>query len=115
MRSTYRMGLLRLGVVLAGCAVITACQSPQENLESERREAQREVSEAASEVRDTEVKAAEDIADADTKEELEERKLEATEDLAEAERELDDEKVEATEEVAEAKAEAGQGGTYQKD
>lgn len=72
----------------------------QENVVRQQEEARKELSDAA--------------ADGDL-EEVEEEKIEATEELAEAEGEVDDAKVEATENLADVLEESGEGGTYRRE
>jgi hypothetical protein len=87
------------------------CKSPAEKASDERAEGAREVGAAATKVADTEKDAAKKIADAKSPQDVHDAKVEATKDLADANKKLGDEKAEATREIAAAEATAGNGGT----
>ena len=105
---------IKLFSILILIPMFLGCDTPEEKLQNERKEAAKEIGTAAQKVDEVVKSSSTKIAEAPNTHAKEERKIEATEDLADAKEKLHDEKVEATEEIAEAKATAGQGGSYTK-
>lgn len=102
-------------VVCLGVAGLVGCQSPEQKAVNERLESQEEIQNAERKVVATEAEARARIARESDPEERAEEKVEATKDIAEAERKLDEEKIEATEEITDADVDAGRGGTFQRE
>lgn len=96
------------------CSVgLSACESPQQKVRDERREAAKEVAKAQSDADRTAADAQRKVDQAQPDKKAD-AKVEATEDIAAAKKKVEDEKVEATKEVTAAEQNAGQGGTYTK-
>lgn len=95
--------------------LFVACQSPEQKVVSERKEAAKEISDAQKNELKTEQKAANDVAAAKTLKDQEDAKVKATKEIADAKKKVEDEKVEGTKEVTKAEVNAGQGGTFQKE
>lgn len=111
------MGIQRNVYVVAAALLlsVSACQSREERVSEavndgmksigkEEQEAQREVGKAMDNRNETLQAVNEDVRE--KKLELDEAKIDATKEMANAERKVDDEKIEATEEIVDAEADA---------
>lgn len=101
-------------VLISAALVFAACKSPQEKVVDENIEAAQEIGEAEENLAETARDVQKDIDEADPQD-SEEEKIEATREMADAEKEVDEEKIEATEEIVDAEQKAGAGGSYQKE
>lgn len=105
----YQLTIALLAVSVASCKskeerVSDAMHDGMKKVESEQREAQKEIGRAAEKRDDKAAEVAEDIHE--KQRELDQAKIDATKEMADAERKVDDEKIEATKEITDAQADA---------
>jgi hypothetical protein len=97
---------------------LTGCQNDHREVVKEQREASKEIRDAQQNVAKEQREAAGEINDARARgdiDDVQDEKIEATKEIAKAERKVEDEKIEATKEITDAKRDAGEtAGTYRK-
>lgn len=102
-----------------GLCVLSACKSTHEDVVKEQKEAQHEIGEAqdkASEVEKRALKKVEEQRAAGDAAGIEDKKIEATEEIAKAEKKVEDEKIEATKEITDSQKAAGEStGSYKRE
>ncbi len=108
------MDIVKKTFVVVGLLAAIGCQSPEQKLRSEQREAAKEVGSAQHDLAVTKAEAARDVAKADPEDKAD-AKVEATKDIADAQKKVADEKVEATEEVEDAREAVEPGGEFKRE
>ncbi len=108
------MNIVGKTVVLCGLFVAIGCQTPEQKLRSEQREAAKEVGNAQHDLAVTKAEAARDVVKADPEDKAD-AKVEATKDIADAQKKVQDEKIEATEEVEGAREAVEPGGQFKRE
>jgi hypothetical protein len=93
-------------LLLISITALGACKTPEEKVVSERKEAAKEITSAEQNVERVRQEEAKKIAETHGAKKVEDAKIDATENIADAKKEVQDEKVEATKEVVDAEQKA---------